>query len=109
MTPNLTKTQDAIGTILAILALPLILPLVPLTVYCLDRRDKLPERLNEKYPKKFHCWDAGHICVGQLKDGKRHGSFKTPDLDKDNYYLYGKEVTEEEYREHELIEEIAGI
>lgn len=45
-------------------------------------------------------------------DGKRHGigtNFYKNEVAKYYYYLYGKNVTKEEYRREELTKELAGI
>ena len=47
------------------------------------------------------------------KDNKAHGPVEWYDragtLCDEAHYLYGKEVTEEEYRKHQLTEELSGL
>ena len=61
-----------------------------------------------------HYFSSGKLAIRyQIKNGQRHGFrrswFDDGTLAYKKYYLYDIEVTEDEYRAHILIEQLAGI
>ena len=68
---------------------------------------------------KYHGVCRGWYESGQLRyewphqNGQPHGVCKWWHEDgllrREHYYLYGEQVSQEEYREHQLIEQLAGL
>lgn len=61
-----------------------------------------------------HYYQTGELYYEiPYENGERHGIqkgyYKTGEVNYIWYYLYGNEVTEEEYRKHQLTEQLAGI
>lgn len=71
------------------------------------------------YQGQFHGICKGWYKNGQLRyeepyhEGHRHGIVKmwyeNKELKNKRYFLYGKKVTEKEYRRYELIEQLACL
>ena len=71
-----------------------------------------------KNGERHGIW-KGYYITGELsyespyENGELHGvervHYETGEVKYTNYYLYGNKVTEEEYRKHELTEQLANI
>ena len=67
-----------------------------------------------KDDKEFGChrgWSPLGVLIYEyaFHDGMFHGILRDIDYDILEYWIYDKEVTEEEWREFELTEKLAGI
>jgi len=64
--------------------------------------------VKKSYYKTGELWYEAAYLNGEMH-GALRGYRKTGEQRWECYYLYGSEVTKEEYREHELIEELSRI
>ena len=62
---------------------------------------------------KDHCRTGEIYSESPYINGERHGTskiyYKSGEVKFETQHLYGRKVTKEEYREHELIEELAKL